>query len=206
MNAPDPAVVEDHGKEPKIAVAAPPPERRDIRCGILEGTRFVTRQSSYEDSLFATWERIKVKYSRYGFAHIGGKKLFDDTEGIAGGKAFLEMYAELRAFIYELAGNVNEDKYKDSVAAVRRFFEDEVRAAPYLERIPLMYSKAENLFHNADIGLRKPPEKGLFDVDVKAVFRAHYARVFSVRQPTADEIAVYVDEIVIEPEAENEDD
>jgi hypothetical protein len=171
----EPAVLED--AEKKLETAKPEVVAqlaRDVRGQILGGQRFVTRQSSYEDSLWATWERIKSKFSRYGFAHVAGDGVFTDTDGIYGGVAFLEMRAELVTFLYELAGNVKEDKLQDSIRALRGFLAY-VRTQPYIDRIPLLYAKAANLFHNADLGLKRPRETSIFDLDVAKIFAGWYA-------------------------------
>lgn len=149
-------------------------KKLDVRGQILGGQRFVTRESNYESSLFATWERIKSKFSRYGFAHVGGRRLFNDTDGIYGGKAYLEMRTELVTFLYELAGNVKKDALRDSVAALRKFIAW-VDEEDYLDQIPLLYAQAANLFHNADLGLKRPKEGTLFDLDPEKVWARWYA-------------------------------
>ncbi len=146
----------------------------DVRGQILSGQRFVTRETNYESSLFATWERIKLKFSRYGFAHVGGRRLFNDTDGIYGGKAYLEMRTELVTFLYELAGNVKKQDLTASVRALQEFV-IWVDDQDYLDQIPLLYAQAANLFHNADLGLKRPKEGTLFDLDPEKVYARWYA-------------------------------
>jgi hypothetical protein len=181
------------------------PTTRDVRGGILAGQRFITRESNYEASLFETWNLIKSKFSRYGFAHVGGRRLFNDTDGIYGGKAFLEMKTELVTFLYELGGNVDKKEFKGSIAAVREFV-DWVDDEDYLVQIPLLYAQAANLFHNADIGFKRPKEKSIFNLNLKVVFSEHYAEIFAVGIPSKDLIAEYVEAIIVEDQDEDRED
>ena len=157
------------GTSEALAVA----ERKAIaeqgRIEILKGSKFITKEPNYETSLFSKWENINKKFHLLGWKHLRSWR------------AYVEMFSELQAFLYELAGNVARDQRAQELS----FLEAElaaIRQRPQRIRIPLMYNLASHLFHNVDLGLRKIGEKSIFDLDVKEIFKKHEDRIRETRK------------------------
>lgn len=156
---------EDRGGSSDALAAA---ERKGIveqgRIEILKGQKFITKEPNYETSLFSKWENINKKFHLLGWKHLRSWR------------AYVEMFSELQAFLYEITGNVPRDQRAGELA----FLEAElaaIRQRPQRIRIPLMYNLASHLFYNSELGLKHPGEKSIFDLDVKEIFRKHEDRI-----------------------------
>ena len=133
----------------------------ESRLDVLKAQTFITREPNYESALFTKWDNINRKFHLMGFVNSVRYK------------AYYEMWQELLTFLYELAGNVPSDQWQRSVSEMKQFVHW-VREQPTRERVPLMYSKAANLFYSTKLGLARPKESSLFDLKPEVVFAEHY--------------------------------
>jgi len=157
---------DDQDAEPKVsteptdATTDPKVIRDQGRVEILKGSKFITKDPTYQTSLFSKWEHINQKFHLLGWRHLRSWR------------AYVEMFSELQAFLYELVGNVDRDRREAELAFLERELAG-IRQRPQRLRIPLMYNLAAHLWYNTDLGLKKPSEKSIFDLDVEKIFARH---------------------------------
>lgn len=143
----------------------------ESRLDVLKAQTFITREPNYESALFTKWDNINRKFHLVGFVNSINYK------------AYYEMWQELLTFLYELAGNVPSDQWQKSVSEMKQFT-SWVREQPIKERIPLLYSKASNLFYSTKLGLARPKESSLFDLKAEVVFAEHYKKIEAAQKVT----------------------
>ncbi len=155
------------------------------RIQALGSQHYITKEHSYEGTIWEKKKTIDRKFHLIGHAHKRNTRVRR------------EMRSELETFLWELAGHVPKGEFNKSIKEVREFVVL-LDQTDELEQVPLLYAKISQIFYEVRLGLKTPIEKSVFDLDVEQIFQGHLVRIEKAKehQEAMTETEKMVQEIV----------